>query len=1042
MKNNNGKPALLIIMTLVTVVSAGIILNTRYFNPRVAEAEIKDGPERNANVTTGYDLSVPDIASDSDGDFVSVWSSNGQDGDGPGIYFQRHDHMGLALESGDVRVNETVDGSQTDPAVAMDANGNFVIVWRSMDDIHAKAYDSDGKAITRETVVSDSPLEDSLPEIAMDYDNDPRNGRFVVTWEKIDKETETHKAFARLGAVNFDDPSGVITFTGDEIGVTDHPDIITAHYPVVAMTTNGDFMVAWKGRDVTWSSSDQGWFQAFDNTGNKVGKHTRATSANILSMSESQGAITVDKKTRTSFGGDFILVASVITAEFPNGAIFARQIRCSGTTCNINPVALKVFTDNRGISELNPVADSDALGNFTIAWQGFRTATEYDIYAQSYSWNDGLPYGQIARVGSEFLVNTGTFGDQANPAITMNAGGQYDIVWSSTEGTKGIMYQSYASNLLKEGSEMLAHPSSPDNQYGTDVAVSPDGHHAAVWVNATAPRGIFFTLWDHDNNVIAENVRVDSDDPGNVDDKPSISFFRDTEGSMQGRFVIAWEGVAPSCLGSAEGLDVLYREVNSSGQVLGSCELRANDPVSGNQGNPDIAAGYYNNDSGDPEDYFTLSYIQEGEPSSVMTAFHAGTAFTHGVLETSCADSSCRETSAIMNPSDNRVVYAWDNGDAVFLRQGRGTIYIGENLRIAGPGTDTSDSPDLAFLPENGFIASYRGQSGSVSRVYLKRYLFNDDGNPTVTDQDFECCTMIGYEQNSQYFPRLAADPVNGNFLTVWSDETSQNRIFGRIFKYSNSGSGGISAFTQPFLINSTQTGISTLPAAAMNGNGKIVVSWEGSVNRPTLSDNNGIAIQRLKNVLFTTPIPELQPAAEQVVLGGGRTMVVPATVLFPTSSVSTTNASEIKASIRDETCGGIDVKYIEVTDLDGAPFTITATIGEDFMLTPPGNVSYIPKSNASIRNWDGNTADTNEDCTEKTPQNCVYTINSSSENTSFELSTESEDFMSMDEQRALINKFSDTEIGKWRFYPEFKLLIPARTPPGNHSTEIIFTLT
>ena len=67
------------------------------------------------------------IAMDDDGDFVVAWQSKDHDGDG-GIFTRRYDNAGIA-HGGRALVNATTSGDQQRPDVAMDADGDYVVVW-------------------------------------------------------------------------------------------------------------------------------------------------------------------------------------------------------------------------------------------------------------------------------------------------------------------------------------------------------------------------------------------------------------------------------------------------------------------------------------------------------------------------------------------------------------------------------------------------------------------------------------------------------------------------------------------------------------------------------------------------------------------------------------------------------------------------------------------------------------------------------------------------------------------------------------------------
>ena len=71
---------------------------------------------------------------DASGNYVVVWdgygNQSGQSDTSGGVFFQRYNAAGVAQGS-ETRVNTYTTGTQQWSTVAMDANGNFVIVWNS-----------------------------------------------------------------------------------------------------------------------------------------------------------------------------------------------------------------------------------------------------------------------------------------------------------------------------------------------------------------------------------------------------------------------------------------------------------------------------------------------------------------------------------------------------------------------------------------------------------------------------------------------------------------------------------------------------------------------------------------------------------------------------------------------------------------------------------------------------------------------------------------------------------------------------------------------
>ena len=82
------------------------------------------------NQFTSGDQQLPAAAGDAAGNSVIAWDSFGQDGSLSGIYARRLDSAGNPLGA-EFRVNTRTDNRQTNPAVAMNADGRFVVAWNS-----------------------------------------------------------------------------------------------------------------------------------------------------------------------------------------------------------------------------------------------------------------------------------------------------------------------------------------------------------------------------------------------------------------------------------------------------------------------------------------------------------------------------------------------------------------------------------------------------------------------------------------------------------------------------------------------------------------------------------------------------------------------------------------------------------------------------------------------------------------------------------------------------------------------------------------------
>jgi len=100
------------------------------FGQRFAADGASLGEDFHVNTHTTGAQRNPAVAADADGNFLVVWRSQGQDGSGDGVYGQRFGAAGQPV-GGEFRVNSFTPGDQRYPAVAATGAGNFVVTWES-----------------------------------------------------------------------------------------------------------------------------------------------------------------------------------------------------------------------------------------------------------------------------------------------------------------------------------------------------------------------------------------------------------------------------------------------------------------------------------------------------------------------------------------------------------------------------------------------------------------------------------------------------------------------------------------------------------------------------------------------------------------------------------------------------------------------------------------------------------------------------------------------------------------------------------------------
>jgi hypothetical protein len=139
----------------------------------------------------GFQL-APDVAMDSAGGFVVVWEDDaGRDGSGDGVFGQLYDPTGVAV-GGEFQVNQSTYGNQYRAAVAMSGSGQFVVTWESFvpstsDNVYARTYDATGTPTSAEFIVN---WTTSGPHQYPDVAMDSA-GDFVVVWEEASPYSST-----------------------------------------------------------------------------------------------------------------------------------------------------------------------------------------------------------------------------------------------------------------------------------------------------------------------------------------------------------------------------------------------------------------------------------------------------------------------------------------------------------------------------------------------------------------------------------------------------------------------------------------------------------------------------------------------------------------------------------------------------------------------------------------------------------------------------------------------------------------------------------
>lgn len=379
------------------------------------------GPEFQVNTYTTSSQTSPSVASDSNGNFVVVWQSDGQDGSYGGVFGQRYDADGTAL-GGEFQVNTYTWGTQgllfrpgRPPTVNCDPNGNFVVVWESDGQdgsgsgVFGQLFDNGGNRVGGEFMVNTYTTGlQRASSVASDA-----GGNFVVVWHSYGQDGNGSGVFGR----RYD--SGGSPLTG-EFQVNTHT-ASAQTVPFVASSPGGNFVVVWEssGQDGSYTGV---FGQRYDNGGSPVGGEFQVNA--YTTLFQEQPAVAYGP------ADNFVVVWRSFGQDGSMSGIYSQRYDGNG-----DPLDAEFRVNTYTTSDQDqPMVASDADGNFVVVWQSKgQDGSKLGVFGRRFA-HDGQP------LGDDFQVNEYTTSVQSHPYVSSDSAGELVVVWDSygQDGTSSV----------------------------------------------------------------------------------------------------------------------------------------------------------------------------------------------------------------------------------------------------------------------------------------------------------------------------------------------------------------------------------------------------------------------------------------------------------------------------------------------------------------------------------------------------------------------------------------------------------------------------
>jgi hypothetical protein len=357
-------------------------------------AQLPLGPQFRVNHDPTADLMSPRVAINARGDFVVLWYGFG-DSRG-GILHARRFRPDGQPATGDIRVADQIVNNNENVDVAIQDDGSFLAIFSVSGALKLRRFAPDGTLLLEEQMASDSPY---VPSASISARSD---GRFVVAWSLFSGEVSARVLSPDgipLGPV-----VTVDTASGVDFGAR------------VAMGPKGDFVVVWR----TFLGGDPSGRLLGNIQAQRYGPGGRPRGGKIL-VSDHFGGITHVAK---DGAGNFLVVWSELPGTSGLQGIYGRRVSAAGVPLGAAMPLVPTFTT--GYAALAMAPD----GSFVLAWE----LHDQDIYAQVFA-ADGVPPRPA------FPAPQVVSGMQRYPRVAIDGMGRFVVVWEDGGDLFGRLFK-------------------------------------------------------------------------------------------------------------------------------------------------------------------------------------------------------------------------------------------------------------------------------------------------------------------------------------------------------------------------------------------------------------------------------------------------------------------------------------------------------------------------------------------------------------------------------------------------------------------------
>ena len=404
--------------------------------PAAGQLPLPTGGQALANLTTAGAQDESAVAIDPNGNFLVVWRDEFLDGNASAIIGRRFSARTGQPLSGEFLINLTTVGDQRNPAIAMADDGRFVVVWEGPDTFATVTPGIFGslRAANGTAIAAEFPINANVggvqrrPAVAMQP-----GGAFLVAWQDevpvgLTRGVTSQEISGRIYPANF--PAAP---PGNPFVVNVNIDGDQEQPAVAALPATGGWLVGWQGPRQFSPPIPMILVRALAANGSGSGEFGANTSQS--GVQRSHVALAANGQ------GEAVAVWEAPDASFRG--IFARRIVDgvpSGTEEQINLTATR--------DEREPSVAIDQRGGFVTVWVSEPPPTPLQgespegspIIIQGRKKSGGAGFAeldqpqvpQVPPMDGEFQISTLGLA-LADPWVAAEPGGNFVVAWQGAD---------------------------------------------------------------------------------------------------------------------------------------------------------------------------------------------------------------------------------------------------------------------------------------------------------------------------------------------------------------------------------------------------------------------------------------------------------------------------------------------------------------------------------------------------------------------------------------------------------------------------------